>query len=180
MDDESTLLDQLLNWGIRHAKTNAQRECAWHMVAAIVNKHSAGDERLSSVSRNPADVETKIWTLFSTLRLPRFGTRRLPSRWTLSRGVVLFRHGHGYKSYCSLWCVITHSSRCRFRGHSWSGTTHGLCHSSTASLNFSMMQRWGGTPRVRLARPVRSTRCLRSATMRSSRSCSPMRRVDIS
>lgn len=42
VDDESTLLVQLLNWGIRQAKTSGQRECAWHIVAAIVNKHSAG------------------------------------------------------------------------------------------------------------------------------------------
>ena len=42
--DEGTLLVQLLNWGIRHAKTSGQRECAWHIVAAIVNKHSTGEE----------------------------------------------------------------------------------------------------------------------------------------
>jgi hypothetical protein len=47
VDDESTWLVQLLNWGIRHAKTSAQRDCAWHVVAAIVNKHSAGNYRLS-------------------------------------------------------------------------------------------------------------------------------------
>ena len=52
--DESTLLVLLLNWGIQHAKTSGQRECAWHIVAAIVNKHSAGDERLFSVARSPA------------------------------------------------------------------------------------------------------------------------------
>jgi hypothetical protein len=44
MSDEGTLLVELLNWGIRHAKTSGQRECASHIVAAIVNKHSAGDE----------------------------------------------------------------------------------------------------------------------------------------
>jgi hypothetical protein len=50
VDDESALLVQLLNWGIRQAKTNVQRECACHIVAAIVNKHSAGDEQSSSVT----------------------------------------------------------------------------------------------------------------------------------
>ena len=45
VDDESTLLMKLLNWGIRDAKTSGQRECAWHIVAAIVNKHSAGGGR---------------------------------------------------------------------------------------------------------------------------------------
>jgi hypothetical protein len=44
MTDEGTVLVELLNWGIRYAKTRGQRECACHIVAAIVNKHSAGEE----------------------------------------------------------------------------------------------------------------------------------------
>jgi hypothetical protein len=54
VDDESTLLAELLNWSIRGAKTNGQRECAWHIVAAIVNKHSAGGERLFSMAHSPS------------------------------------------------------------------------------------------------------------------------------
>ena len=57
VEDEGTLLVQLLNWGIRNAKTIGQRECAWHIVAAIVNKHSAGGERLFSIARSPAYLQ---------------------------------------------------------------------------------------------------------------------------
>ena len=57
LDDESTLLVQLLNWSIRHAKTSGQRECAWHIVAAIVNKHSAGGESSFSIARSPAYLQ---------------------------------------------------------------------------------------------------------------------------
>ncbi|KAI0282989.1 ARM repeat-containing protein [Russula brevipes] len=53
VDDEGTLLEQLLNWGIRLAKTSTQRECAWHIVAALVNKHSA-------------DLDTFLNTTFTT------------------------------------------------------------------------------------------------------------------
>ena len=44
MADEGAVLVELLNWGIRHAKTSGQQECACHIVAAIVNKHSAGND----------------------------------------------------------------------------------------------------------------------------------------
>ncbi|KAI0251711.1 ARM repeat-containing protein [Lactifluus subvellereus] len=53
VDDEGTFLVQLLNWGIRHAKTTMQRECAWHVVSAIVNKHAP-------------DLKTFLDTTFST------------------------------------------------------------------------------------------------------------------
>jgi len=53
VDDVSALLVLLLNWGIRHAKTGMQRECAWHIVAAIVNKHAT-------------DLDTFLNTTFTT------------------------------------------------------------------------------------------------------------------
>ena len=93
--DEGTLLVELLNWGIRHAKTSAQRECALHIVAAIVNKHSAGKEQLFPVAHSLTNRQAKVSTLFSRLRFPRFGTRRLPIHPTDMLGVVLFQHGHG-------------------------------------------------------------------------------------
>lgn len=40
VDDEGAFLEQLLNWSIRHAKNNMQRECAWHVVTAVVNKRA--------------------------------------------------------------------------------------------------------------------------------------------
>ena len=42
MDDEGAFLEQLLNWSIRHAKNNMQRECAWHIITAVVNKRALG------------------------------------------------------------------------------------------------------------------------------------------
>jgi hypothetical protein len=56
--DEGTLLVQLLNWGIRHAKTSGQRECAWHIVAAIVNKHSTGGEWSVLPTHSPAYAQS--------------------------------------------------------------------------------------------------------------------------
>ena len=44
MDDEGAFLEQLLNWSIRHAKSDIQRECAWHVVAAVVNKRAPGKD----------------------------------------------------------------------------------------------------------------------------------------
>ncbi|KAN0138202.1 ARM repeat-containing protein [Lactarius tabidus] len=38
VDDEGAFLEKLLNWSIQHAKNDIQRECAWHVVAAVVNK----------------------------------------------------------------------------------------------------------------------------------------------
>ncbi|KAI0258930.1 ARM repeat-containing protein [Gloeopeniophorella convolvens] len=40
VDDLGQFLIHLLNWSIRHAHTDAQRECAWHVVAAVVNKRA--------------------------------------------------------------------------------------------------------------------------------------------
>lgn len=97
--DESAFLVQLLDWGIRHAKTSAQRECAWHVVAAIVNKHSTGDEQLFTVAHGLAYPRVKVSTPFSRSHLPHFGTTKLPSHSTLMPGVVLFQHGHGCVSY---------------------------------------------------------------------------------
>lgn len=99
---------QLLNWGIRHAKTNMQRECAWHIVAVIVNKHSAGDEWLLSVPRSPANLQAKISTHFSTLRSRRSGMKRLPSHLTLIHGAVLSQLGHGCDSQPSFLRVVTY------------------------------------------------------------------------
>jgi len=100
VDDESALLVQLLDWGIRHAKTGIQGECAWHIVAAIVNKRTAGNEQLFSVVCGPTNALAKTSTLFSTPLSPRFGIRRLLGNLTLMRGVVLFQHGPGYGSNC--------------------------------------------------------------------------------
>ena len=105
--DEGVLLVQLLDWGIRHAKTSAQRECAWHIVAAIVNKHSAGDEQLFSVAHGLAYPQVKVSTLFSRPYLPHFGTTKLPSHSTLMPGVVLFQHGQGCVSYRLSLMVVT-------------------------------------------------------------------------
>lgn len=52
VDDEGAFLVQLLNWSIRHAKTTMQRECAWHIVSAIVNKHASGKKWTSSIARS--------------------------------------------------------------------------------------------------------------------------------
>jgi hypothetical protein len=69
----------------------------------------------------------------------------------------------------SLWSVVTYPSG-RFQERSWSGITHRPCRSSTGFLSCSTMRKWGGMRRVRLARLGWSTKCLRSATMLSSRS----------
>ncbi|KAH9161567.1 ARM repeat-containing protein [Lactarius sanguifluus] len=42
VDDEGAFLEELLNWSIRYAKNNTQRECAWQVVTAVVNKHALG------------------------------------------------------------------------------------------------------------------------------------------
>ena len=55
MDDEGTFLEQLLNWSIRHAKSDIQRDCAWHVVAAVVNKRAPGkDVNLVNVVHSPS------------------------------------------------------------------------------------------------------------------------------
>ncbi|KAH9976079.1 Dos2-interacting transcription regulator of RNA-Pol-II-domain-containing protein [Russula compacta] len=89
VDDESIFLVQLLNWGIRHAKTNMQRECAWHIVAAIVNKHSAGQ-----------DLDTFLNTTFTTFWDEEIAKppdsdprRRAISAWTwISRALLVRNH----------------------------------------------------------------------------------------
>ncbi|KAH9059086.1 ARM repeat-containing protein [Lactarius vividus] len=40
VDDEGAFLEELLNWSIRYAKNNTQRECAWQVITAVVNKHA--------------------------------------------------------------------------------------------------------------------------------------------
>lgn len=42
MDDEGAFMEKILNWSIHHAKNSVQRECAWHVVTAVVNKRAPG------------------------------------------------------------------------------------------------------------------------------------------
>jgi DNA repair/transcription protein MET18/MMS19 len=49
VDDEGAFLEKLLNWSIQHAKNDIQRECAWHVVAAVVNKRELSRWILVSV-----------------------------------------------------------------------------------------------------------------------------------
>jgi len=64
---------------------------------------------MTSIAGSPTDAMAKILALFSTRHLPRFGTRRLPSRLILMRGVVLFQHGHGCGSQpCSPLAAVTY------------------------------------------------------------------------
>ncbi|KAI9458702.1 ARM repeat-containing protein [Russula earlei] len=87
VEDESALLVQLLNWGIRHAKTGRQRECAWHIVAVIVNKR-------------PADLDSFLDTSFTTFwdeqiakLLDTDVRRRAISAWAwISRALLVRNH----------------------------------------------------------------------------------------
>jgi DNA repair/transcription protein MET18/MMS19 len=87
MSDEGTLLVELLNWGIRHAKTSGQRECASHIVAAIVNKHSAGlDTFLKSTF-------TTFWDEEIANPPDRYARRRAISAWAwISRALLVRNH----------------------------------------------------------------------------------------
>lgn len=105
--DEGALLVQFLDWGIRHAKTSAQRECAWHIVAAIINKHSTGDEQLFSVTPLPClptgkGLDTFLKTTLTTFwdneiakPLDPDARRRAISAWAWVRILsIIFDGGH--------------------------------------------------------------------------------------
>ena len=73
MDDEGAFLEQFLNWSIRHAKSDIQRERAWHVVAAVVNKRAPGkDVTLVNCGAQPfidivaQDLDAFLNTTFST------------------------------------------------------------------------------------------------------------------
>ncbi|KAH9990918.1 ARM repeat-containing protein [Russula vinacea] len=87
MTDEGTVLVELLNWGIRYAKTRGQQECACHIVAAIVNKHSAGlDTFLKSTF-------TTFWDEEIANPPNRDSRRRAISAWAwISRALLVRNH----------------------------------------------------------------------------------------
>jgi len=87
VDDECAFLEQLLNWSIRHAKNNSQRDCAWHVVAAVVNKRAR-------------DLDPFLNTTFSTFWNREIATspdqdtrRRAISAWAwISRALLVRGH----------------------------------------------------------------------------------------
>jgi DNA repair/transcription protein MET18/MMS19 len=110
VDDEGTFLVQLLNWSIRHAKTTMQRECAWHIISAIVNKHASGEKWYLSPARSP-DQQYKISERSLTPHFQRFGMMRSPTPLIQMRDVVPSQHGDGYERCGSIFDVVTYHSQ---------------------------------------------------------------------
>ncbi|KAI0306124.1 ARM repeat-containing protein [Multifurca ochricompacta] len=86
VDDEGTLLVQLLNWSIRHAKTNVQRENAWHIAAAIVNKH------VSSLNTFLNTTLSAFWDEEIAKSLDPDARRRAISAWAWVSRALLVRN----------------------------------------------------------------------------------------
>ncbi|KAH9041287.1 ARM repeat-containing protein [Lactarius pseudohatsudake] len=89
VDDEGAFLEEILNWSIRYAKNNMQRECAWQVVTAVVNKHALAQ-----------DLDAFLDATFSTFWNEEIATspdpdtrRRAISAWAwISRALLVRGH----------------------------------------------------------------------------------------
>ncbi|KAF8268710.1 ARM repeat-containing protein [Lactarius quietus] len=92
VDDEGAFLEQVLNWSIHQAKNDVQRECAWHVVAAVVNKRVIGKTW-------PGNLDAFMNTTFSTFWNREINSsdpdtrRRAISAWAwISRALLIRGH----------------------------------------------------------------------------------------